>query len=162
MSYFSKKLSIYLTLVIFSGFDVMAMESTQSIDGSASLLSEVSDLRRLLALKEEKVAQLEAQLQALVDWRAADDDVFVEVWTHLAEVVLTVAASSKGAETAYDTFLATGLLQFAARRDITYQERLFNALPDMAKYYALYAEDSESMAGFVIPNPREVDWSVDR
>ncbi|MDR3131710.1 MAG: hypothetical protein LBU02_01255 [Rickettsiales bacterium] len=162
MSYFSKKLSIYLALVVFSGFDVTAMEPIQSADSSAGLHSEISDLKQSLALEKEKVVKLEAQLQASLDWRAADDDVFAEVWKQLAEVALTVAALTKNAETPLDTFLCAGLLQFAARRDILYQERLFNALPDEVKYYALYAENPELMAEFVIPNPREVDWSVDR
>jgi hypothetical protein len=110
------------------------------------------------------VTSLTQQLQLLQDFHQLNDDTFVEVWTHLAEVALTVAASSKGAETPYETFLATGLLQLGAKRDMVVQDRLFDALPADAKHptRAPGVTDRALDNEHLIPSPRDVDWRVDR
>ncbi|GHT92849.1 hypothetical protein FACS1894122_07210 [Alphaproteobacteria bacterium] len=90
-----------------------------------------------------------------------DDDAFVGVWKELAEVAISVAAFTRHASTPRSVFYSTGLLQFAARKDIAFQQRLYEALPPIAKRYELYAEDPELMARFVIPDPRIVPWNKD-
>ncbi|GHU14104.1 hypothetical protein FACS189449_10320 [Alphaproteobacteria bacterium] len=105
---------------------------------------------------------LEADYAKLVQENALSDDAFIKVWGKLGKLALDIAAFTDNARTPLDTFLSTGLLRFAAKKDIAFQQKLYEALPSAARYYELYAEDSELMAEFVIPNPEVTDWSLNR
>ncbi|MDR3131711.1 MAG: hypothetical protein LBU02_01260 [Rickettsiales bacterium] len=145
--------------------DPLDVRLTEPTNRTMAVTADSIGAKRLMtAAIVAHVTSLAQQLQLLQDFNQLNDDAFVEVWTHLAEVALSVAAFTKNAETPYETFLATGLLKLGARRDITIQDRLFNALPANAKRPtgAPGVTDPALDAEYLIPNPRNVDWSVDR
>jgi hypothetical protein len=135
--------------------------------GSRTMAATVRGIDAKRLLTEAIVAQLASladQLRLLDEFHQLNDTAFADVWVHLADVAITVAATSEGAETPYDTFLATGLLKLAAKRDRNLQDRLFAALPDDVKQPtgAPGITDPALDNEYLIPDPRVVDWSVDR
>ncbi|GHU14108.1 hypothetical protein FACS189449_10330 [Alphaproteobacteria bacterium] len=111
-----------------------------------------------------RIISLGQQLQMLADFLKISDDKFVEVWTKLARLALSVAAFSENSRTPLDTFLTTGLLRLAARRDIEIQKRLFNSLPNTVKQPsgAPGITDPALDAEYLIPNPEVTDRSLNR
>jgi hypothetical protein len=142
--------------------DVRLIEPTSKTE--TAIKNSIAAKRVMTASLYAYISFFVQQLRLLQNFNQLNDDTFVEVWTSLGKLAINVAGMSRGTTTPYDTFSATGLLQFAAKRDKNIQKRLFDALPIGAKQPSTPSgvTNPASDAEYLIPNPEIVDWSAER
>jgi hypothetical protein len=144
------KKTIYLSAV--GCFCVGAMDTPRQ------LLVDPSDQSARIEELTKVVESLEVENKKVKDDYATFDDQFVQVWGRLGATAKRFA-SLTSSSTPRSIFKAAGLFRLACLRDETFQQRLFEALPEDVKYYALYSDDPELMAKYVIPNPASTAWA---